>query len=130
MSNMHKFRLSDEDSLIIVKAGIGNDRLSLALDTGASHTVIDLTALLLAGIEIKDAKRIVQLETGKGIIDAYVFDVTSITVLGITKYNIEVCSYDFLANNVLLDIHGVLGLDFFKNMDLLISFKRFEISVS
>ncbi len=71
-----------------------------------------------------------QLETGKGIVDAMVFSIKSLTTLGQTKYNMDVCSYDFMYNNVLLDIHGVLGLDFFKEKDLNISFKRFEISLT
>jgi Aspartyl protease len=128
--SVHKFKLTDEDSLIIVKSQVGIDRLSLALDTGASHTVIDLTALLIAGYEIKDAIGKVQLETGKGIVEALVFSIKSLTTLGKTRYNMEVCSYDFMYNNVLLDIHGVLGLDFFKDTDLSISFKRFEITLT
>ena len=47
--SVYKFELPDEDSLIILKGKIANDNLSLALDTGASHTVIDLSTLLLAG---------------------------------------------------------------------------------
>ncbi len=125
----HKFKRTDEDSLIIVKCVLGTDRLSLALDTGASHTVIDLATILLAGYEMKEVVKMVELETGKGSIDAYVFKVDAISSLGITHQNMEVCSYDFLENN-LLAIHGVLGLDFFKDTDLLISFKRNEISVS
>jgi predicted aspartyl protease len=128
--SVHKFRLEDEDSLIIIKATIGNDRLSLALDTGATHTVIDLTTLLLEGYEITDALSIIPLETAKGVIDAYIFKIKSLTALGITYQNMEICSYDFFDNNVLSDIHGVLGLNFFKNKDLLISFKRFEITIT
>ena len=40
--NTYKFSLDDEDSLIIVEGKLGNNTLALALDTGASHTVIDL----------------------------------------------------------------------------------------
>jgi hypothetical protein len=40
-----------------------------------------------------------------------------------------ICSYDFFQNNVFADIHGVLGIDFFKDTDLLISFRRFEIMI-
>jgi hypothetical protein len=126
----YKFKLENEDSLIIVKAVLGNDRLSLALDTGASHTVIDLSTLLLADYDLKDAIDKIPLETGKGVIEAYVFKIKKLTVLGITRHNIEVCSYGFFSNDVLWEIHGVLGLDFFKNTDLLISFKRFEIIVN
>jgi predicted aspartyl protease len=113
-----------------VKGLLGADRISLALDTGASHTVIDLSTILLAGYDLKDATKIVELETGKGNIEAYVFKVRKFKSLDITRTDMEICSYDFLANNLLLEIHGVLGLDFFKNTDLNISFKKFEITVS
>jgi predicted aspartyl protease len=128
--NTHKFQLLDEDSLIIIKGLLGTDRISLALDTGASHTVIDLSTILLAGYDLKDAVKMVELETGKGNVEAYVFKIKKFKSLDITQTNMEICSYDFLANNMLLDIHGVLGLDFFKNTDLTISFKKFEITVS
>jgi predicted aspartyl protease len=128
--SLHKFQILDEDSLIIVKGLLGADRISLALDTGASHTVIDLSTMLLAGYDLKDAIKIVELETGKGNIDAYVFKVNKFKSLDITRAEMEICSYDFLANNLLLEIHGVLGLDFFKNTDLFISFKKFEITVN
>ncbi len=128
--SVYKFKLDSEESLIIVEGKIGNDNLVLALDTGASHTVIDLSTLLLAGYKIENSKNIVQLETGKGSIEALVFKIKSLSVLGKTVKNIEVCSYDFFFNNVLVDIHGVLGLDFFRDPDLSISFKRFEISVN
>lgn len=128
--NTYKFKRLDEDSLIIVETNLGTESLSLALDTGASHTVIDLSAVLLAGYEMKDVVRIVELETGKGSIDAYVFKIDAVSSLGVIHKNMEVCSYDFFANNLLSDIHGVLGLDFFKDRDLYISFKRSEILVT
>jgi hypothetical protein len=37
---------------------------------------------------------------------------------------------DFLTSDATDNFEGVLGLDFFKDMDLSISFKRFEISLS
>jgi predicted aspartyl protease len=128
--SVYKFELPDEDSLIILKGKIANDNLSLALDTGASHTVIDLSTLLLAGYNLQDSVGTVSLETANGAVNAFVFKLNSITVLGKTIVDMEVCSYDFFLSNVLLDIHGVLGLDFFQDSDLLISFKRFEITLN
>ncbi|MBK9458845.1 MAG: clan AA aspartic protease [Chitinophagales bacterium] len=128
--SVYKFELPDEDSLIILKGKIANDNLSLALDTGASHTVIDLSTLLLAGYNLQDSIGTVSLETANGAVNAFVFKLNSITVLGKTILDMEVCSYDFFLSNVLLDIHGVLGLDFFQDSDLLISFKRFEITLN
>jgi len=128
--SVYNFELPDEDSLIILKGKIANDNLALALDTGASHTVIDLSTLLLAGYNLQDSIGTVSLETANGAVNAFVFKLNSITVLGKTILDMEVCSYDFFLSNVLLDIHGVLGLDFFQDSDLLISFKRFEITLN
>jgi hypothetical protein len=124
-----KFVLEDEYSLIVVKARIDNEKLSLAIDTGASHSVIDLSMMIITGYEIQDALQIVELETAKGIVEAYIFKVNEISALGQTIKDIEVCSYDFFDHNIFTTIHGVIGLDFFNGKDLLISFKRFEIEV-
>jgi hypothetical protein len=60
---VYPFHLDDEDSLITVDCHVGFDTYTMALDTGASHTVIDLSVLLIAGYEIKDSLEIVELET-------------------------------------------------------------------
>ena len=49
---------------------------------------------------------------------------------GITRSNIEVCSYDFLANQVLSEFDGVLGLDFFETEKICIDFAESEITVT
>ena len=128
----HQFYLADDDSLIIIPCKLDENEhdLSLAFDTAASHTVIDLNALLIAGYIVKDAVRSAHLETAKGTVEALVFQIDNLTALGLPRFNMEVCSYDFLANNILTDIDGVLGLDFFKGTYLGIDFKRFEITVT
>lgn len=127
--NVFKFHLETEDSLIVVGCQINADHFALALDTGASHTVIDLTALLIAGYELNDSVETLQLETANGIIEASVFYVNQFSALGIVKENFPLCAYDFMRSNILTDFDGVLGLDFFKNKDLNISFKRFELEI-
>jgi predicted aspartyl protease len=93
---------------------IENEEGALVLDTGASHTIIDLTKLLLLGYRVSDNIGMVKFETAKGEVDAFVFKTKFLKALGISKKNITVCSYDFLGNNVLTEIDGVLGLDFLK----------------
>lgn len=127
--NEFSFNLQEEDSLIIVDCKVRHHNFALAVDTGASHTVVDLTALLLVGFTMKDVVKIVQLETGKGIVDAYVFRVAKFSSLGKTVENIEICSYDFIGNAIFSDFDGVLGLDFFRNSELTISFKNFIITL-
>ena len=125
--SVFKFSLENEDSLIRVDAQIGRSDFTLALDTGATHTVIDLTVMLMNGYTLSQIVRTVEFETAKGTINGYVFQVSALTALGRTRRNIEVSSYDFIGNNVIYDIDGVLGLDFFKDTDLQINFKAREI---
>ena len=126
----YPFQLNDEDSLIHIDCDLVDDEYTVALDTGASHTVFDITPLLIAGFEMSKSEGTIQFETGKGVVDAYRFTVPHLTALGITRKNFEICAYDFLGNHILTDFEGLLGLDFFKDTDLNISFKRFEITVS
>ena len=44
--------------------------------------------------------------------------------------NFEIATYDFLAQDDLLSYDGVLGLDFFKNTELLIDFKKSELTTT
>jgi predicted aspartyl protease len=127
--NTHPFTLENDEGLIILPSFVDDEEVSLALDTGASHTVVDLTKLLILGYRITDSLGFIEFETAKGVIEAYIFEVKELSALGVTKYNVQICSYDFLGNNVLSEIDGVLGLDFFHKTDLLISFKRFLIDL-
>jgi len=125
----YPFELESDESLILVKSNVNGERAALALDTGASHTTLDLSFLLITGVEMQDSLDTVLLETAIGPVEAYVFKVNLFTALGITVRDFHVCAYDFLANNIFSDFDGMLGLDFFRGHDLHISFKRFEIIV-
>lgn len=129
MNNPFYFKLEDEDSLIPVDCHLEGSTYVLALDTGASNTVIDLNVMIIAGYQVKDALRIEEIETAGGIIEAYVFQVVEINALGITRRHLEISSYDFINNNIFSEIHGVLGLDFFKGYKFCIDMTDFEITV-
>lgn len=118
------FTRPSEDSLIVVKGYLGTHSVGLAVDTGASHTTIDLNHLLMAGYEIKNAVGTIPIETASGELEAYVFNVKKFTCLGITKQNVEIAAYDFFAYRLLSDFDGVLGLDFFDTRKMCIDFKR------
>lgn len=123
------FEINEDINLIIVIGKIDGYELRLALDTGASNTVIDFTALMIAGYHKQDAFSNVELETGKGNVFADLFEVNTFEVLGISRNNFRLCSYDFLANSVLTDIDGVLGIDFLMDKKICIDFLRFEITI-
>ncbi len=118
-----RFKRENDEGLVIIKCKFPNHEVALALDTGASHTTIDLTALQIAGYDISMAARTTFLETASGVIQAYIFRVKEFKALGFTKRNIEICAYDFFAHHVLADIDGVLGLDFIAEYKICIDFK-------
>ena len=128
--NTYYFELKTPDSLIDVECRLKDENFRFALDTGASHTVIDLAALMIAGYDLQNAVRTVQLETGNGSVEGYIFKVAAFTALGITRHNMEICSYDFFGSNVFAEIHGVLGLDFFARKKFCIDLEKFELTIS
>lgn len=85
---------------------------------------------LILGYEVKNSIRTVEFETAKGSLFAYVFLVAEITALGITRQNMEICSYDFFNNNIFSDMHGVLGLDFFRDCKFCIDMVERVITVT
>jgi hypothetical protein len=123
------FERENEDGLIVVSSNIGFDHIAVAIDTGATHTTIDLTQLLIIGYEIKDSIRTEPIETASGVIDTYVFKVAEMTCLGIKRHNIEISAYDFLKYGIVADFDGVLGLDFFKDVKFCIDMWKNEITI-
>jgi hypothetical protein len=132
----YKFELNDEDDLIVITASIKlrNKQLyyplSLVLDTGASHTVVDLNMLLIAGYN-KSLRldKNVKVQTANKIIDADKFKLEEIKVLDRVITQFEVTTYDFLAQDDVLSYDGVLGLDFFRDTKLTINFKKKELTI-
>lgn len=84
---------------------------------------------MIAGYRKRDAVSNVELETAKGNIFADLFRVDTFEVLGISRNDFRLCSYDFLANSVLTYIDGVLGIDFLMGTKICIDFSKFEITI-
>jgi predicted aspartyl protease len=124
------FQRFDDESLMLVDFHINKSSVLLAFDTGATHTVIDLTALLLMNIDIPQNAEIVLLETAKGVIEAQMINVAECQFCGIKQKNFNILTYDYIANGVLADIDGVLGLDFLQGYKFCVDTLKFELSIS
>lgn len=125
-----EFQRESEESLVIVDASFPEHGITLALDTGASHTTIDLAALIIAGYRVEDAIDKAELETASGIIEAYIFNVKDFCAVGIMKNEMRICAYDFFSHHVLTEFDGVLGLDFFENQKVCIDLKNSVITIN
>jgi hypothetical protein len=127
----HQFKRNTEGGPILITVELdGIHTFNMVLDTGASRTTFDTTALLMAGCDVRNrVSETDVIETANGIIKVGIFETNSLTALGRTTGNFLVQEYDFLAHGVLSDYDGLLGLDFFENTVFCIDMKNNTIEV-
>jgi hypothetical protein len=112
----YPFEKASEDGVILVSVKLdGIHSFKMVLDTAASHTTIDFSALRMEGYEFEKASQKCLIETANGVIEADVYKIESLTALGRSIHHIPVQVYDFISHGVLSDYDGMLGLDFFEN---------------
>jgi hypothetical protein len=113
--NKFPFQLNTDEDVILMAALIDDYEVQLALDTASTQTILDFNLLLMMGYTSKDGLEKVFLETANGVIEAQIFQIKTLDVLGVSRKNIEVLTYDFLQKGILSPYDGVIGLDFFFN---------------
>jgi hypothetical protein len=128
MVETFSFIRNNNEELISINVTIGITSENLILDTGASHTFIDFGILINEGFRLDNSIGLVPVETANGIIYANKFIVPVFKCFNITKLNFEVTSFIF--DNPSDEYKGVLGLDFWGDLDFCISLKKAEIKIS
>ena len=104
----------------------GSDIFTLLLDTGAETTVLNPKPMRDLGLEpLKSAKR-VRLVTASGSEIGRNVVVPKFSSLGKTRVNFEIAT---LSLPLLVKADGVLGLDFFRGLELQINFKTGQIQL-
>jgi predicted aspartyl protease len=117
----HIFERMPEGGLIIVSVTLDDkSKFRMILDTGCSNTTIDSNALYLSGYELKDTIEIVDIETANGIVESEIYEISKVSSLGITKENIKIQVYDFIAHGIFSNYDGLLGLDFLESRNFCI----------
>ena len=128
---IYEFEKSIENGIIFVTARLeGKHTFKMILDTGASYTTIDVTALYMAGYSIGNNLETEEVETANGIIEVGKLKVDNLTALGHTVNNIPIRVYDFIAHGIVSDYDGLLGLDFFENTIFRIDMKNNTIEIT
>ena len=120
----------DESGVIFVTAKIESHTFRMMIDTGATHTTLDIGALYIAGYSITNKLGTVDVETAKGTLGVDIIEVENMTALGRTLHKIPIQVYDFVAQGIISDYDGLLGLDFFKNTVFCIDMNNNTIEVN
>ncbi len=100
--------------------------VTVALDTGASITIIPSQVLIALGYDLLNPDGQLQLLTANGITFAKLFNVRRLTAIGETIENIDVLCHDLPKNS---PIKGLLGLNFLRHFDVNMSFSTGTIEL-
>ena len=124
------FAFDPQHHLIIVNTRvlgpIRNLRLRLALDTGATRTLINQSRLLRLGYDTSASEKQTQITTGSNI-----EFVTQVSLLKLQALGQERDNFPVLCHNLppSASVDGLLGLDFFRGLNLNIDFRSGSITL-
>ena len=123
-------RFDPQASLVVVPARLwgrsGSTVVRLALDTGATWTVVTPHLLELVGYDISASRERFRIVTAGGVHSVPRLTVAQISALGHMRSDYRVLCHPLPAAT---GVDGLLGLDFFRELRLLIDFRAGEISV-
>ncbi len=117
--------------LILVEAEIsgpiGKAGATLVLDTGATSTSLNVSLLRSVGYDPDAATDFVQMATGSAVVMVPRIMLNRLSALGRHAIGLRVLAHD-LPTEAAVD--GLLGLDFFRGLSLLIDFRAEEINLT
>jgi predicted aspartyl protease len=117
--------------LIVIPARLrgptGETHLRLALDTGATSTVVRVSALISIGIDPVASRMLVQMTTGNSVQQSPKVSVIRIDALGRHQLDFLVIAHTIPAS---AGVDGVLGLDFLRSRRLTVDFRKGQISLA
>jgi predicted aspartyl protease len=125
-----RFRFDPSGGLIVVPTRFwgprGNAVARLALDTGAVGTVVNGATLKLIGYDPATAPERVQMTTGSGVEFVPRLAIDRLAALGLERRKFSVTCHTLPPTAT---VDGVLGLDFFRRLRLVVDFRRGEVVV-
>ena len=129
MVTIYPLSLISEESLIIVPARAENYPVNMVIDTGATHSVIDLNTLLILGHLPAQDDTHFEFETAGGVLSATKFRISSLEIFDRTFRNVEIFTYDFLSLGLIGGYDGVIGLDVLKLFSIHFDFPNNQIKL-
>jgi predicted aspartyl protease len=122
------FSFDPHRGLIILQAELtgpsGSGILQLALDTGATTTLINVAMLVAIGYDPGLSTDRVQVTTGSGVEFAPRVELQRLTALGQERYGLQVLGHTLPPSS---GVDGLLGLDFFRGLRLSLDFRAGQL---
>jgi predicted aspartyl protease len=105
----------------------GSVVLRLALDTGATGTLVNVAPLVAIGYDPSLAPNRVQVTTGSGVEFAPLIPISKVKALGHERQYFPALGHTLPPS---AGVDGVLGLDFFRGQILTIDFRSGQLTLS
>jgi len=123
---MPKLRFNTESPVIIITIlleGKGNSKqkIKVALDTGATYTMIPWKTAVVLGLEPELSKEKIEIITASGVEKAPLVTLDSILILGKKIEGVEVVVHDLPPKSY---VDGLLGLKLLVKLKLKIDFSE------
>lgn len=116
---------NSQRGLIIVRTTItgpaGSGNLRLALDTGATGTMVNVALLVALGYDPTLLPGRIEVTTGSGVEYVPMIAVERLEALGQTRANMRIIAHTLPPS---AGIDGLLGLDFLRGQVLTIDFRQ------
>jgi predicted aspartyl protease len=125
------FHFNPKRGLVIVRCDVrgplGSAILRLALDTGATNTLISTGLLMTIGCDPAASLERVEVTTGSGVEFAPKVKLVQLDALGYTRADFPVLAHTLPPS---ARIDGLLGLDFLRGQSLTLDFRIGEIMLA
>lgn len=125
------FPFNPKRGLVIVQAQVwgptGSGFLRLALDTGATGTVLNATVLVGLGYNPALAAKRIQITTGSGVEFVPRLPVDRIDALGHTRSTFPILCHTLPPS---ASVDGLLGLNFFRGRTLGLDFRTGQVTLA
>ena len=127
---MNKFPLDTSNGIILCKSKITNGALGtvckLAVDTGATITMIAIETALSVGIDPSRARRHTEITTANGVILVPVIKIPRFECFGMEMRGLDIICHNLPAESC---VEGLLGLNFLKNFRIFFDFPGRNITI-
>ncbi len=128
---MTRYSFNPGDGLVIVAGRIhgptGVTRARLALDTGATTTILSADLLQATGCDPAAARERVRITTASGVEFAARIPIDRIDALGCQRERFPILCHTLPPSTT---VDGLLGLDFFRETALSIDFRDGYVEIS
>lgn len=125
------FPFDSQQGLVIIRTELwgptGSIVLRLALDTGATGTVVNIGMLVTIGYDPALAPDRIQITTGRGVEFVPRLTLEKITALGQERTDFPVMGHTLPPS---AGIDGLLGLDFFRGQSLTVDFRTGQVTLT